>query len=428
MHIAQWPLPQRRDFIRQLRASGSATYHHQLIFQSRLQTFPVYTVDVGFPCYRLANGRTQSVQRELIAEQNLPPDFFTADPDSEAALQQQDAILRRLVLEGRGKELLDILKRDPQTQPLILDNDGYIINGNRRLAAMRMLLADDEATYARFRSVQVVVLPPSSDSDIAELEARLQIAPEGRVDYTWVDEAMMFRRGREQGWSDEHIATIFDKTPAAIREAIAMLDDAEQYLASRGKANHYSLVVNKDYAFQQLQKCRKKLEADEPKKQLFTEVSYLMLDDPASTGNRLYESIPDAFKFLGTVETSLHEQLAPEGEVPQPRVMDGLALLGDPLTDQSTCAAVLEHIRSDENQTRAREIIRDTIEEMRARERERRDAQYCLKSIQKAYTSLQSALAAIDESAEVEGIPALLENIERTVESLREWLDGHAAH
>lgn len=426
MSIQQWLLPRRRDLVRQLRASGVANYHHQMIFQGRPQTFSVYTVELGFPCYRLSNGRTQSRQRELVASENLPEDFFSADPDSAMALERQDAILRDMVVNS---ELMSILKRDPQTQPLILDGDGYVINGNRRLCAMRMLYTEDEQAYLRFRSIQVVLLPPCSEADIADLEARLQIVPEGRADYTWVDEAMMYRRGRQQGWTDEHLADLYGQSPPSIREAIAMLDDAEQYLADRGKPNHYSLVIRKKYAFGELQKCRRRCNNDEARKYLFTSISYVMIDDPDAAGKRLYERIPDAFKFLEPLTEALRTELPAFPSPPAiagPPDNGGLDILGGQSTGEIVDAA--QRLRAPDNQAKAREVIRDTIEEMRDRERERRDAQYCLRSVQQAHTKLQSALSALDGSAATEGIEESLANIEQVVAGIRGWLNANAAH
>src|SRR4051794_34582579 len=117
MEINQWSLPQRRDHISQLRDSGAPLYQYQLFFQGQTQNFAVYSVEIGFPCYRLANGRTRDAQLERIATEGLPPDFFSADPDSEPALTKQDEILRDMVTEAG---LLRAFKRVRQDQPLIL--------------------------------------------------------------------------------------------------------------------------------------------------------------------------------------------------------------------------------------------------------------------------------------------------------------------
>jgi len=418
MDVVQYSLPQRRDRIRQLRDSGTSDYNFQLLFRDQLRTFSVYTVDIGLPCYRLGNGRTRAAQLELIATEGLPADFFSADPDSEPALNKQDEILRQMINEAG---LLRAFKKVHQDQPLILDNDGYIVNGNRRICAMRQLLAQDEETYAHFKHVQVIFLPPCGARDIKELEGRLQVQPDLRADYSWTAEAMLYRDLRDQGWQDEQIASLYQKKVPDIRELIAMLEDAEQYLETRGSVGRYSLVLKKEYAFRQLQKSRRKCGDDEPRKQMLTSVAYLMVDDPDTTEGRLYESIPDAYKYLDSVTNSIGEEFSEEIRQ-QPRDDDGFGILGGDIGDK--LAGIVRILNVPCNRERARDVIRDTIEERRNQERERKDAAYCFRQVQQAYTRLQSALSALEDESETTGIEDALANIEATISDIRDWLSN----
>ncbi len=423
MEIVQWSLPQRRDHIKQLRASGTALYQHSLTFQGTSQNFPVYSVEIGFPCYRLANGRTKAAQIERIAEsrdkkEKLPEDFFTADPDSQPALEMQDQILRQMIAEAG---LLRAFKKVKQEQPLILDNDGYVVNGNRRLCAMRLLLVQDPAAYEHFKHVQVIVLPPCTDRDIKELEGRLQVQPDIRADYSWAAEAMLYRDLRTQGWTDEQVADLYQKKIVEIRELVSMLDDAEQYLDTRTSRGKYSHVVKKEYAFRQLQKARKNCEEDEARKQVLTSVAYLMLDDPDTTEKRLYESIPDAFKFLDKVVENVQREL-PQKTDSESKGDDGLEILGGSSGDKF--AGVVAVLNDPANASKGRDVIRDTLKELRAQERERKDATYCYRQIQQAYTRLQSALSSLDPTADRTGIEDALNNVEQTISDIRDWMSN----
>ena len=425
MTIRLWSLPERRELIRRLRDAQQADYQHQEFFQGRQQKLDVYTVDIGMPCYRLSNGRTRSAQKEIVTDQSLADDFFSADPDSEPALAAQDAILREMVSQAG---LLKILQSDQQNKPLILDTDGYVVNGNRRLCAMRMLVQQDEGQYQHFKHVQVVFLPPAQPKDIKELEGRLQVAPEGRAEYSWIDEAMLYRDLRDDKWSEDEIASLYGKKVGEVREPIAMLEDAERFLASRGKQGRYSLVLKKEYAFKQLQKCRKSCADDEPKKQLLTAVADLMIDDADGAEGRLYESIPDAFRYLDDIARVLQDEIV-EQVIDEPAADDGLDILGNgdcaPLRDQ-----VLEAVKSPDNAATARAVVKDVIEEMRASEKERKDATYCLRQVQQAYTRLQSSLSAFDTTTQTSGMAALLANIDSAVRELRERIkqDGDTSN
>ena len=87
MTIELYSISQRKDLIQQLNESGQKLGENQLEFQGSIQFFDTYNVDLGFPCYRLANGRTQAAQKEIIAKEGLQDDFFDADPDSAEALE-----------------------------------------------------------------------------------------------------------------------------------------------------------------------------------------------------------------------------------------------------------------------------------------------------------------------------------------------------
>lgn len=416
MKISQFTLPQRRDRIRQLRDSGTSEYEFQLFFQEQLRTLPVYIVDVGLPCYRLQNGRTRASQLEMIATEGLPNDFFTADPDSEPALKKQDEILRQMLKEAN---LLRTFRKIRQDRPLILDSDGYVINGNRRLCAMRLLLQEDEVFFAHFKHIQVIFLPPCEERDIKELEGRLQVQPDLRADYSWTAEAMLYRDLRSAGWNDENIANLYQKNISHVRETIAMLEDAEYYLDTRSNSGKYSLIVRKEYAFRQLQKNRKKCGEDEARKQILVSFAYLMLDDPDSSEGRLYESIPEAHKFLDSIVKRLQEGFS-EQINRGTETDDGFEILGE--NSDEGFEGIVQVLQKPENMEQARAVIRDVLEEKHAEERERKDAMFCLRQIQQADTKLQSALSALDENAETTGIEESIKNIGLSISEILDWL------
>lgn len=418
MDIVQYTLPQRRDRIKQLRDAGTSDYSHQLLFQGKLNNYPVFTVEVQLPCYRLKNGRTRAAQLEIITTDNLSEDFFSTDPDSEPALKKQDEILRKMVSEAG---LLRAFMRIQQDQPLILDNDGYIINGNRRICAMRLLLEKDEAKYEHFKHVQVLFLPPASERDIKELEGRLQVQPDYRANYQWTAEAMLYRDLRINGWKDDEIADLYKKRVSEIREMIAMLEDAEHYLNTRGNNQIYSQLIKKQYAFRQLQKGRRKCADDEPRKQLLTSVAYLMLDDPDRPDGRLYESIPEAHKFLDNIAERVNNEFNDQVDT-TPDEEDEFDILGE--APEDNFAGIVQILENSEKADEARALIRDTIEEMRSLERERLDATYCFRQVKQAYTKLQSSLSALDYSSDISGIDYTLYNIEQTITNIREWLSN----
>jgi hypothetical protein len=422
MTIEKWSLSRRLDFIQQLQSTVPSIGQKQLEFQEESKFFDVYKVEIGFPCYRLTNGRTRAEQLEIIANQGLEAEYFTADPDSEAALEYQEKILLNMVTTGTEQQITNILRHGQQTDALILDSNGYVINGNRRLCVMRYLLEEDEIAYERYKHVQVLFLPPCGQNDIDELEARLQWQPEGRSDYSWVAKAITLRQRQEVNWSMERMSRFYKLTQAEIQLQIAILGHAEGYLEKLGLQQVYSKVLNKQFAFEQLHKSRKKCLNDEPKKQFFTNLAYVMMDDAESTGGRLYDSIPDALKSLSEINSRLQEEFSDGLPGDRDEVGDGLELLGsDTDSDYEHTASILREPNFGED---VRNIVRDTIQEMQQNERERRDATYCLRELQKASTALLNARNSIDLQINTSGINPHLDNIEETSKKIREILSN----
>lgn len=145
----------------------------------------VIEVPVDFLRYRIDNGRTKIAQQKYLQERSYVPADFFKDPEDDAVQEAQHAILKAMI---DRKELRMSLKDDKQAEPGIVTHDGFMINGNRRLCALR----EDKVRY-----MDVVVLPPCDRSELYHLELALQMAPNTKDDYTWIDQLLHVRAGRE---------------------------------------------------------------------------------------------------------------------------------------------------------------------------------------------------------------------------------------
>lgn len=404
-----WTLPQRMDHLDNLKERDAFT-HYTLQFQGRVQELLVYAVPVALPCYRLANGRTRAAQAEYKARNGLPKDFFD-DPDSAAALDAQEELLSQMV---NDRHLLDVLRTEHQTDPLILDNRGYVVNGNRRLCAMRKLLSDEPLASEHFRNVRVAILPTCTEEDIRVLEAQLQIKPDTKAEYTWIDLAMMQRSLREGGRSDPEIAKLYGIRQNTVVQSIEMLSLAEDYLSSRDWEGEYSRISGSNkYAFSKLLEGRTHI-TSESEREAFTQLVFLLIDDP--TGGRLYDRIPDLADNLEAVV----EQLKAEMDVP-PHVSEPNALFGGVEDGLSLdCVGVVDLLEDRNNHKTAREVTKNEVERIDRLAREDKDARFCLKRVTEAHTMLEAALSAFDELSVTEGVLAHLGNIESLVTQLQQ--------
>ena len=246
-----WPLPKRKQYFEDVK--GGAAHHQQIDFMDARMTLPVLRVPVNLPKYRMLNGRTASAQEEWLAKHpGKPADFFRQDPESDEVQRVQHELLSKLVT---GAGLLAYFKQveNKQKEPLILDCNGFVINGNRRLCAWRTLLKEDAKKYGQFAHIDVMVLPPGDDKAIDKLEGSLQIEPDIRDDYTWDSLANMMKiRQSLHGLDTGKLAEFYRKKESEVKELLDMLDYAAVYLENRGRPRQWSEVSDKEFAFQQM--------------------------------------------------------------------------------------------------------------------------------------------------------------------------------
>ncbi len=177
-------------------------------YQNATQPLPVVRLPIELPIYRMANGRTRTDQLKYIRQHKKPSDFFRAGQENQESQQAQHDLLDRFSKEGTASiiPIADVLAEGRQTDEILITSAGVVVNGNRRLAAMRELYAPGEPAYQGFSHVRCRVLPVGvSDKEIKEIEVRLQMQPETKLPYTWVNEALTIRDLMDNGFSKEEI-------------------------------------------------------------------------------------------------------------------------------------------------------------------------------------------------------------------------------
>jgi hypothetical protein len=150
---------------------------------------PVFYVPIEMPLYRMQNARTRSWQKRYVRKNDLDDTFFKKGQEDVESQAAQHSWLFELSQKGNTQEQKSIytalLESQQQTVPLLISADGVIVNGNRRLAAMRELVGDITA----FRNVLVQLLPAYlGPRDLREIEGKLQTSVDFRLEYDWTDD------------------------------------------------------------------------------------------------------------------------------------------------------------------------------------------------------------------------------------------------
>ena len=204
----------------------------------------VIRVETSFLRYRLENGRTRRKQIEYLQNNpDAPSDLFN-DPESNEAQEAQNIILLDLINE---KGLKDDLLTEGQRKPAIITYDGYVLNGNRRLAALK---------ENKIQHMDCVVLPEDSNpKDLYELELDLQMARDTKAEYNWVDVLLHIRYGIEDLKEEKsNLTKKMRLGKKEIESKISMLFLVDLYLDWLNKPKQYHIVGAVDeQAFKELE-------------------------------------------------------------------------------------------------------------------------------------------------------------------------------
>jgi hypothetical protein len=419
-----WPLNRRREHFAQCVKSGVSKHSHEIKFQGVTQAFPVIPVPIEMPKYRLSNGRTASLHQEYLARHpGAPANFFKTDPELLNVQEAQHEILLQVIdEEGLLKFFSD--PANDQTEPVILDANGFVINGNRRLTAWRKLFYGEPGKYPHFSHIKAIMLPHCDERDLDKLEASLQIHEDIKADYSWDTQAnMMLQKQDEHGMTLLEISEIYKMKLSEVEELIDMRNYAAEYLRGRGKENIWSLVSKSEFAFRKISEARKKMsDAPTGRKELFKQSAFVLIDSNEKEG-RLYESIPEIFQYLDKVEEELQKSFKVQPIKEDKGIDELFGKQGKP----DICGPLAREIQKTENATQARLIITEVIKAQNELKKEAKNAGYLLRKIADGNAALQ---AAINDGLKAEstliGVDDQLAQLEEKVARIRKWLSDNA--
>lgn len=400
-------------------------------YQGRVQSLPVIRVNIGLLVYRIENFRTASLQKEYLAEHiaTVDANYFKFNPDSIEVQKTQHELLQKLIKEKGLLESFEKEKQRGQTQPLIITDEGVVVNGNRRLCAWRELFyRHDNSRYASFQTIEVAVLPDHDADSIVELEMNLQIKPELKAEYSWHAKAISFNSELARtGLQAKDLERKYDLPSGSVQTTIDAYHLAEKYLSRIGKKDNWSLVDGEEFAFRQMLSRSSRLdsEGDPFAGDLFEEVCFDVIVAnhekklPEGTG-RVYSIIQDIDKYFPDVAQHIKTKVIPTEVEKQAEFFK--QEIGE-LPSES--AVILQAVKSSDPVQIARAVVRET-KVKKDMEREAKGQRYISSQIRKALDALGTAVLADKVGQSTAGIAEMLGTIESNVTSLRQWLDDNA--
>ncbi|HWO20726.1 MAG TPA: hypothetical protein VNO30_18290 [Kofleriaceae bacterium] len=380
-------------------------------------------VEADLPLFRIQSGRTHRAQCRYLEEHNVSKDFFS-DPDDPKVQKAQYEILLTMI----GEKELDVdLNTREQLNPIVLTSDGTVVDGNRRLAALRQM----KESY-----VEAVVLPEGATSnEIYETELEFQMQKDTKAEYDWINEALHLEYGiSELKETDEKIAKKMRLGVAEVRKQLEKLSLVKQYLAWANVPAQYHKVPSgstgsMEQAFDDMvtrfaaNAFKRKTEKQ---KRIIREACFAAIKQ-----ERGYKEIRELIKQmsgnLNRVAQKVRERVpkkpakqkakaVPKGKKPKARDDD------DPLADLADAAEPdddqdLEDISEALESTEGAGAVFDAVEEAEMEEREAKRLQLPLQRVNRAIKELE-AIELTKDSEDLKNVAKALGTLGKLVDKL----------
>lgn len=375
----------------------------QVHFRNEPKELPVVRLDIDLPIYRIKNGRTKVEQYQYIETNGLRHDFFENSEEDRSVQQAQEKILLKLSKDEKASIYNELKHVAVQTEALLLTSHGVVLNGNRRLAAIRELFNSDPKTYQKFSHVNAIILPrETNESDLELLEAELQLAPETRLEYGWIERRLKLRRQIEElGISRSTIKLTYRfKRDQEINVELQQLALAEEYLNDYlERPLAYQEVSQSEQLFTDLEKAirGKKGSEEEVRRQL----GFLLASKAGNLGNRVYgyKSIfgsdfhPIVKKYSESQNIRLAYANPPNQELPTGLNPDdplaGLPASSLPETNPDY-SAITAKLKEKENATETVEVLLEIFEGYKEERKQQTSSDAALKNAERINKIVQS--------------------------------------
>jgi hypothetical protein len=200
---------------------------------------PFYKIPIKeYLNFNINNGRFSLEKEQKEAELNRKLDSTN---------EKDEIIIKHLLLEidtemKKAELLKEDIRKKGQLEPGVVTHDGFVINGNRRMAVI-MELHEEEPT-GKWDSLDVIRLPSSiSEKDLWKIEAGLQLSMAKVVDYHPVNELLKIKQGRQAGLTVKEIsAALYGRSEDWVIESLERLQLINQFNQFFGSHGNYGLI------------------------------------------------------------------------------------------------------------------------------------------------------------------------------------------
>ena len=208
----------------------------------------IYSLPTELLFYNIRNGRFAAEYKELVKKEG----GYLEPENQEDAKKIQDLLLN--LDKSETIQTYKDIKIRGQWNCGIISEDGYLVDGNRRMSILSKLYED--TGEAKWKFIEVAKLDESiGPEDLWSLEAGIQLGKDEIVRYGPINELLKLKEGVDAGLSLKSIVkTLYGyEDEEEINIKLKRLELIEQYLGFIGSPEKYSLVKNKHDHFIDLQ-------------------------------------------------------------------------------------------------------------------------------------------------------------------------------
>lgn len=382
----------------------------------------IVQIDADFLMFRIENGRTRRQQLRFLKEHpDLPKETFD-DAETNRAQDAQREILLAMV-KATGQDFLTDLKTRGQEDPAIILQDGFIVNGNRRVAALAEIGT---------RFIDCVVLPTDTNPrDIYELEQSLQVARDFREDYHWINELIIIRQGikdKRYHFKEAEQARILRRDDKEILAKLTMLDLVDAFLNWRGTPLEYDCqkLDDAEQIFVDLESTLRKDNSDSERQKEKRNAVFGLIENRPSKG-RLYGHVKDLLKNFDQVYEKLKNEVAvspPSNVSKSETTSEYLGIPEGLLDDEEKVISVFDDFQ--DSAELASSVI-EKIADIKAANKELKDNEAIYDSISDALRSMQGLI--IDEgTTKLKAAKTKLAEIIKVANALIAEIDSRGAN
>jgi len=172
-----------------------------LIVEGVPKLLPIYKIPINLLKFNIENGRFVAEKIKYEKDEKI-----TLNPDNSG---HNKHFIKLLLADDDpdSTKLLEDLKKYGQRQPGVITHDGYVINGNRRMAALMKL--DQEDPSSKYKYLLVHILSKNiAPHEVYKIEVDLQIRDKYIKDYNPINRLLKIKDGLNKGIGIKELSKI----------------------------------------------------------------------------------------------------------------------------------------------------------------------------------------------------------------------------